>query len=147
MALRSLRSLARYCANRPRATILCEPWSGTIAATRPRYFDGGGFGIPVSADGSDDIDRSNVDAFPQFRHSAAGLPFAPASSRNALAPQCGQTNFMFRLSHCGGLPAQAGGAVVTTAGRFVGTDSVSCGIAAAALSSSSALGLLGRASD
>ena len=93
---------------------------GTIAATLLRYFvASGGFGVPSSADDSDDIDRSKVDAFPQFRHSAAGLPFAPDSSRNALAPQCGQTNFMIVLSSCRGLPARAGGAVVTTAGSLL----------------------------
>lgn len=87
---------------------------------RLRYFVAlGGFGVPSSAGSSDDIDRSNVEAFPQFKHSAAGLPLAPDSSRNALAPQCGQTNFMIALSGCRGLPAQVGGAVVTTAGSLL----------------------------
>lgn len=85
----------------------------------PYFAASGCFGDPGAAGGSDDIDRSNVDALPQFRHSAAGLPLAPESSRKASAPQCGQTNFMIALSQCRELPAQAGGAVVTTEGSLL----------------------------
>jgi hypothetical protein len=67
-------------------------------ATLPRYSAVSDFGVSSGGAGSDASDWSNLEARPQLKHSAAGLPLAPASSRWAVAPQCGQVNFMLRFS-------------------------------------------------